>query len=81
MDLQAFQVVVVVGLDRGVLDCAIRALGLAVDPRMIRLGQPVLDAVGDAAAVEDMWPQELAAGPSRFLGGSAKAMPLSVSTA
>jgi hypothetical protein len=45
MGLEAFQIVVVEDLDRGVLDGAVHALGLAVGPRVIGLGEPVLDAV------------------------------------
>ena len=54
MGLEAFQVVVVVDLDRGVFDRAVYSLGLAVGPRVAGLGQPMLDTVGDADAVEDV---------------------------
>ena len=54
MGLQAFQIVVVEDLDRGVLGRAVHPLGLAIGPGVIGLGQPVLDAVGDANAVEDV---------------------------
>ena len=80
MSLQAFQVVVVVDLDRGVLDRAVHPLGLAIGPRVVGLGQPVLDAMFDADAVEDVRTEQACAGPIPFLGRSAKAMPLSVST-
>ena len=35
---EVFQVVVMVGLDRGVLDRAVHPLSLAVGPRVVRLG-------------------------------------------
>ena len=44
--------VLVEPLDRGVLDRAVDPLDLAVCPRMVRLGQPVLDAVRFADHVE-----------------------------
>ena len=37
--------VVVVALDGGVLDRAVHAFDLSIGPRMVRLGQPVLDLV------------------------------------
>jgi hypothetical protein len=80
MGLQAVQIVGVEDLDCGVLDRAVHSLGLAVGPRVIGLGQPVLDAVLHADSVEDVGPRKRWLGPSRFLGRSAKAMPLSVST-
>ena len=80
MGLQAFQVVVVVDLDCGVIDRAVHPLGLAVGPRVVGLGQPVLYPVGDADAVEDVRTEVAAAGPPLFFGRSAKAMSLSVST-
>jgi len=54
MGFQAFQIVIVVDLDGGVLDGAVHPLNLAIRPRMVGFGQPMLDAVGDAGAVEDM---------------------------
>ncbi|OIQ68054.1 hypothetical protein GALL_503610 [mine drainage metagenome] len=54
MGLEAFQVVVVVDLHCGVFDGAVHPLGLAVGPRMVGLGQPVLDIVVDADAAEDV---------------------------
>lgn len=47
--------VVVVPLDRGVLDRAVHAFDLAVGPRMVRLCQPVLDPVGFTDHVEPHW--------------------------
>ena len=65
MSLLSLQVVVVVSLDRGVLDRgAVHSFGLAVGPRVIGLGQPVFDAVGDVDAVEGMRSQEA---PTRAL--------------
>ena len=63
MGLQAFQVVIMVGLHRGVLDRAIHPLGLTVGPWVVGLDQPVLDVVFEADAAKD-----LAAGGSRDLG-------------
>ena len=50
-------IVVVVSLDGGVLDRAVHPLDLAVGPRMIWLGEPMLDAVSPTGAVERMAPQ------------------------
>jgi hypothetical protein len=60
MGLQAMQIVVVEDLDCGVLDGAVHSLGLSVGPRVIGLGQPVLDAVLHADSVEDVGSQEAA---------------------
>ena len=68
MGLQAVQIVVVEDLDCGVLDRAVHSLGLAVGPRVIGLGQPVLDAVLHADSVEDVGSQEAAAGAVPVLG-------------
>jgi hypothetical protein len=46
--------IVVAALDGGVLNGAVHTLDLAVDPGMVHLGQPVLDAVLAADAVEDV---------------------------
>src|SRR6202171_186962 len=54
MGLQAVEVVVVEDFDGGVLDGSVHALGLAVGPGMVGLGQAMLDAVGGAGTVEDM---------------------------
>ena len=45
-------IVGVVALDRGFLDCAVHALDLAVGPRVVRLGKPVVDLVCAADHVE-----------------------------
>src|ERR1700722_2752189 len=78
MGLQAVQIVVVE--DCGVLDRAVHSLGLAVGPRVIglvnRCSMPFF-----MQTRSKMWgPRKRRLGPSRFLGRSAKAMPLSVST-
>ena len=65
---EIFQVVVMVGLDRGVLDRAVHPLSLAVGPRVVRLGQPVLYGVCHADAVEDVRAEEAAAGALAILG-------------
>ena len=54
MSFQALDVRVVEHLDRGVFDRAVHPFGLAVGPRMIRLGQLVGDAVLGAGAAEDV---------------------------
>jgi len=46
--------VVVIALDGSFLDRAVHAFDLAVGPRMLDLGKPVLDAVLTAAHVEHM---------------------------
>lgn len=61
--LEAFQVVVVAGFDGSIRDGAVYAFGQTVGPGVVRFGQPVLDAVGDTNAVEDMRSKEAAAGP------------------
>ena len=43
---------VVISLDGRVLDCPVHPLDLSIGPRMIRLGQPMLDPVLTAGAVE-----------------------------
>lgn len=52
MRAQLSVVIVVVSLYGCVLDRAVHPLDLAVRPRMVRFGQPVLDAVGLADHVE-----------------------------
>lgn len=49
---QLIVAVMVEALNGGVLDRAVHALDLTVGPRMVGLGQPVLDAVGLANHVE-----------------------------
>lgn len=46
--------VVVVALDRRLLDRAVHPLDLSVGPRMVHLGKPMLDVVLVADAVEDV---------------------------
>ena len=46
--------VVVVALDRRILDGAVHPLDLPVGPRMVHLGQSMLDVVLVADAVEDV---------------------------
>lgn len=62
------QVVVVEDLHRGALDGAVHALGLAVGPRVTRLGQPVFDFDGSADAVEDVRAEVAAARAVAILG-------------
>ena len=59
---QVFVSVIVEALDGCVLDGAVHALDLPVGPRMIDLGEPVLDAVLAANPVEDMEPVIFMAG-------------------
>ena len=49
---QLGMVVVVVPLDRRILDRSVHALDLPIRPRMVGFRQPVLDAVGRADHVE-----------------------------
>jgi len=49
--------IVMVALDRCLLDRAVHSLDLAVDPGMFDLGRPVLDVVLVANAVEDVFGQ------------------------
>ena len=46
--------VIVIALDGGFLDSPVHAFDLAVSPRMLDLGKPVLDAILAAAHVEHM---------------------------
>lgn len=46
--------VVVVALDGRVLDRAVHPFDLTVGPRMVRLGQPMLDAMALAGPIEGM---------------------------
>ena len=68
MGFQTFQAVIVKGLECRVLDSPVHPLGLPIGPRMIRLGEAVLDGEFSAGAIEGVF------------GKSAKAIPLSVST-
>ncbi len=52
MCLQLIVRFVVVALDRRLLESAVHALDLAVGPRVVGLGKPVLDIVGAADLVE-----------------------------
>src|SRR5215217_7180729 len=54
MRLQRLEAGVVEGLDGGLLDGAVHPLRLTIGPRVVGLGQPVLDAVLAADAVEDV---------------------------
>ena len=54
MGLEGLEVRIVEGFDGGFLDRAVHALGLSVGPRVVRLGEPVLDAVLAADALEDV---------------------------
>ena len=54
MSAQLVVIVVVEAFEGGLLDCPIHSLHLAVHPRMLDLGQPVLDAVFAAAHIEHM---------------------------
>ena len=70
MGLETFHIIIVVDLDGGVFDSAVHPLGLAIRPRRARLGQPVLDAVCNTDAVEDMRAEETTAGGGEgCLGG------------
>ena len=46
--------VVVVALDRGILDRPVHPLNLPVSPRVVHLGEPVLDVVLLAHTIEDV---------------------------
>ncbi len=79
MGLEALQVLVVERLHGGVLDGPVHPFGLAVGPGMVRLDEPVLDAVLPTDAVEHVAAQ--AGGWSgAVLRQVAKGVPLSVST-
>ena len=52
--LEAIEGVVVEGLDRGVLDRSVHALGLTIGPWVVGLSEPVFDTVFAANAVEPM---------------------------
>ena len=54
MSLQTFSRFIVKHPGNCILDGSVHAFGLTIGPRMIRPGQPVLDAVLFAAAVERM---------------------------
>ena len=55
-NVQLGVVVVVVSLDDGVPDRAVHPRDLAVRPRVVGLGQAVLDAIGRTDPVEAHWP-------------------------
>src|ERR1700757_3562568 len=54
MNAQLVMAVVVVALNRGFLDGAVHTLDLAVSPGMVRFGEPVVDAMQQAGAIEGM---------------------------
>lgn len=56
MRAQLIVVFVMEALDRRVLDRAVHALDLAIRPRVVRLGQSMLDTVGLTDDVEAHWP-------------------------
>lgn len=62
MRLEALDIGVVEQLDGRILDGAVHAFGLGVGPWMVRLGEPVLDAVLDTDPVENVRAKEPAAG-------------------
>ena len=70
---------VVIALDGRLFDGAVHPLDLAVRPRVVDLGEPVLDAVFVAAQVEHVG-DEPCVGPSAWRGGRRNWMPLSVGT-
>ena len=57
MGTQLIMIFVVVPFDGGVFDCAVHPLDLAVGPRMVGFGQPVLNPVGIADHVETHRPR------------------------
>ena len=68
---------VVVALDGGILDGAVHPLDLAIGPRVVRFGEPVLNAVLATDLIEAV-DAIASVGPSRLRGRSANWMPLSV---
>jgi hypothetical protein len=58
MSLEAFQVIIMERPDGCFLDRSVHPLGLTVGPGMVRPGQPVLDAMLETNAIEDMWSEE-----------------------
>jgi hypothetical protein len=56
-----------VALNGGLLERSVHPLNLTIGPRMVWLGQPVLDAVRITEHVEH-WARQRAVGPRRFIG-------------
>ena len=54
MCLKLFAAVIEVPLDRSFLDGSVHSFDLAVGPGMVGFGEPVLDAMGAAHAIEGM---------------------------
>lgn len=54
MGLELIMAFVVIPFDGGVLDGSVHPLDLTVGPRMVGLGQPVVDAMAPAGPVEGM---------------------------
>src|ERR1700722_1781871 len=79
--LQAVRIVVVEDLDCGVLDRAVHSSGLVVGPRVIGPGQRCSMPFFMQTRSKMWGPRKRRLGPPRFLGRSAKAVPMSVSTA
>jgi hypothetical protein len=64
---QALEVFVMEGLHGRIFDRPVHSLGLSVGPRMVGLGQTVLDVVLDADAIEDVRTETSSARPSPVL--------------
>jgi hypothetical protein len=58
VSLEAFEVVVVEHPDGCFLHSSVHAFGLTVGPGVIRLRQPMLNAMLETNAIEDMWSEE-----------------------
>jgi hypothetical protein len=58
--------VIMISMYRGLFDRAVHPLDLAIGPRMVRLGETVVDVVVGACDLESMGTEELAALPSQF---------------
>jgi hypothetical protein len=67
MGFQCVPIWIVEGLDRGLFYRAIHALDLAVSPRVVRLGQSVIDTVLIADTIKDM-PTETVSSPVSVSG-------------
>ena len=80
MRLEALQIRVIQGFDRGLLDGAVDALGLPVCPQVIRFCRFVGNTAFIANAAKDVHNQKAWMGLFRLLGKSAKAMPFSART-
>ena len=56
---QLIVIVIMVAMDSGLFDCAVHPFNLSIGPRMLDLGQPVINVVSGASTLECVTPEQL----------------------